>query len=91
MPAILHEGWESGVGQPHLLKAKGFRGFRLQWVLVKHDRAVVKLDPKEVVNFSGREKQSPFSIAQSSIQQLFNGGLPSWAFVGPRETGVVKT
>ena len=38
-------------------QSEGFRGFGLRKVNVKHNKAVIRLDPREVVNFSEREKQ----------------------------------
>ena len=52
---------------------------------------MVRLNLREMVNFSSRKEHCPIGIAQSSIQLLFNGGLPNRAFVGPRETRAMKT
>ena len=75
----------------HLLKSKRFGRFPFKMVSVKQDRAVVRLNPREIVNFDSRKEHCPFGISQSSVQSLFNGGLPHWAFLGPSETRAMKT
>ena len=88
---MLHEGGESGVRQPHMFKSKGFGGFGPWRVSGKHNRAVVRLDSRKMVNCRRRKEQGPVSIGHSSIQPFPNGGLPDRAFVSPRESGTVKT
>ena len=82
---------KGGIDEPHLLKPKRFGRFLFKRVSVKQNRAVVRLNPRGMVNFDNRKEHCPFGIAQSSIQSLFNGSLPHRDFVGLSETRAVKT
>ena len=43
---------------------------------------MIRFDPREVVDLSRWEEHKPFDITQTSVQTLFNGGLPNRAFIG---------
>ena len=73
-----------------MLKSERFGWVLLKWIRVEQNGAVIRFDPREVVDLSRWEEHKPFGIAQTSIQTLFDGGLPNRVFIGPSETWAVE-
>ena len=73
-----------------MLKPEWFGWFPLKGIYVEQNGAVIRFDPREVVDLSRWEEHKPFGIAQTSVQMLFDGGLPNRAFIGPSETWAVE-
>ena len=90
-PALIYEGREGGVSEPHLLKPKGLGGSPFPRVCGKKNGAVVRLYPRKMVDFRWGKEGCLFGVAQSSIKSFFNGGLLARAFIGPRKVRAVKT